>query len=56
MATEFSPKAINSSCKTIVFIIKNDSSLKKEIELHSNLLKQFFEVKLVKSLKDANKS
>lgn len=56
MATEFSPKAINSSCKTIVFIIKNDSPLKKEIELHSSLLKQFFEVKLVESLKDANKT
>jgi len=53
LATEFSPQAINSTCKNIIFIIKNDSPLKSEIELHSQLLKQFFEVKLVEELADA---
>jgi hypothetical protein len=55
LATEFSPKAINSSCKTIVFIITNDSPLKNEIEVHSQLLKQFFEVKSVEQLADVSK-
>ena len=52
LATEFSPQAIHSTCKKIIFIIKNDSPLKNEIELHSQLLKQFFEVALVECLKD----
>ena len=52
LATEFSPQAINSTCKKIIFIIKNDSPLRDEIELHSQLLKQFFEVKLVERLAD----
>ena len=53
LATEFSPQAINSSCKKIIFIIKKNSPLRGEIELHSQLLKQFFEVKLVERLADA---
>lgn len=52
MAKEFSPQAIESTCKRVVFIIKDDSPLKKEIELHSQLLKQFFDVKLVESLEE----
>lgn len=52
LATEFSPQTINSTCKKVVFIIKNNSPLKKEIELHSQLLKQFFEVELVEKLAD----
>ena len=55
LATEFSPQAINSTCKKVVFIIKNDSPLKEEIELHSQLLKQFFEVELVETLADVKK-
>ena len=55
LANEFSHQAINSTCKSIIFIIKNDSSLKDEIELHSQLLKQFFEVKLVEKLLDVQK-
>ena len=52
LATEFSPQAINSTCKTIAFIIKENSPLRNEIELHSQILKQFFEVRLVERLED----
>jgi len=52
LATEFSPKAIQSSCKEIIFIIKEDSPLKDEIKLHAQLLKQFFDVKLVETLEE----
>ena len=52
LATEFSPQAINSTCKKIIFIIKKDNPLKNEIELQAQLLKQFFEVKLVERLED----
>lgn len=55
LATEFSPQAINSTCSNIIFIIKKDSPFKNEIELHSQLLKQFFKVKLVESLADVQK-
>ena len=55
LATEFSPQAIKSTCKKVVFIIKNDSPLKDEIELHSQLLKQFFEVELVEKFTDIKK-
>lgn len=55
LATEFTPQAINSSCKTIVFIIKNNSPFKDEIELHSQILRQFFEVKQAEQLEDAQK-
>ena len=55
LATEFSPQAINNTCKKVVFIIKDDSPLKEEIELHSQLLKQFFEVELVEALLDIKK-
>ena len=55
LATEFSPQTINSTCKKVVFIIKDDSPLKEEIELHSQLLKQFFEVELVETLADVKK-
>jgi len=52
LATEFSPQAINSPCKTIVFIIEEKSPLRNEIELHAQILKEFFEVKLVERLED----
>ena len=55
LATEFSPQAINSTCKKVVFIIQNDSPLKNEIELHAQLLKQFFEVELVEKLANVKK-
>jgi hypothetical protein len=55
LATEFSPQAISSTCKKVVFIIKYGSPLKQEIELHSQLLKQFFEVELVETLAKVKK-
>jgi hypothetical protein len=50
LANEFSPRAINSTVKTIIFIIDNNSELYDEILLHSNILKQFFEVKIISSI------
>ncbi len=50
LASEFSPQAKNSTCRKVVFIIKNNSPLKNEIKLHAQLLKQFFEVDLVEKL------
>ena len=50
LASEFSPKAISSTIKTIIFIITKDSELYDEILLHSNILKQFFEVKILSSI------
>jgi len=50
LATVFSPRAISSTIKTIVFIIQENSELYDEIQLHSNLLKQFFEVKIVSTI------
>jgi isopenicillin N synthase-like dioxygenase len=55
LAIKFSPQAIDSTCKKVIFIIKNDSPLKNEIELHSQLLKQFFEVELVEKLANIKK-
>ena len=50
LASEFSPKAISSTVKTIIFIIEQNSELYDEILLHSNILKEFFEVKIVNSI------
>ena len=50
LANELSPRAINSTVKTIIFIIDNNSELYDEILLHSNILKQFFEVKIISSI------
>jgi len=50
LASEFSPKAISSTIKTIIFIITNNSELYDEILLHSNILKQFFEVKIIDNI------
>ena len=55
LATKFSPQAINSTCEKVVFIIKNDSPLKNEIELQEQLLKQFFEVELAEELSNVKK-
>ena len=47
LASVFSPKAISSTVKTIIFIIDKNSDLYDEILLHSNILKQFFKVKIL---------
>ena len=46
----FMPKVIGSSCKTITFIIKEDSPLKEEIEQQEKALSQFFKVQKVDRL------
>ena len=48
----FIPKTINSSCNTLIFIIKNNSSLKNEIYEQSKALSQYFDVKQVESLEN----
>ena len=52
LATEFTPLAVQSSCKNIVFIIANSSPLKEEITLHAQMLKPFFNVQLIEELKE----
>ena len=52
LAAEFSPKAINSTCENIIFIIKDNSPLKDEIAIQSQLLEQFFNVKSVENFED----
>ena len=46
----FIPKTINSSCDTIIFIIKDNSPLKNEIDEQSKALSQYFNVRQVESL------
>ncbi|UFH58270.1 hypothetical protein [Sulfurovum mangrovi] len=46
----FMPKVIGSSCKTITFIIKEDSPLKEEIEQQEKALSKFFNVQKVDRL------
>jgi len=46
----FMPKAIDSPCKSIAFIIEEDSPLKEEIEQQSAALSQYFKVQKVDSL------
>ena len=46
----FIPKAIDSPCKRIAFIMKEDSPLKEEIEQHGTALSQYFIVQKVDSL------
>jgi len=46
----FIPKAIDSPCKRIAFIIKEDSPLQEEIELQGTALSQYFKVQKVDSL------
>ncbi|WOE68851.1 transglutaminase family protein [Hydrogenimonas thermophila] len=46
----FIPKTIDSSCSTIIFIIKNNSPLKNEIDEQTKALSQFFSVKQVENL------
>jgi len=50
LLNNFIPKTIDSSCNTIIFIIRNDSPLKNEIDEQTKALSQFFNVKQVKSL------
>ncbi len=50
LAAEFIPKTVRSSCKNVYFIIRNDSPLKHEIESQAEILKEYFNVKLVGTL------
>ena len=50
LASEFSPKAISSTVKTIIFVIEQNSELYDEILLHTSILKQFFEVKILSGI------
>lgn len=50
----FIPKTIDSSCDTIIFIIKNNSPLKNEIDGQIKALSQFFNVKQIESLDKIN--
>lgn len=50
----FIPKTMNSSCDTIIFIIKNSSPLKNEIDAQTKALSQYFTVKQVESLNKIN--
>lgn len=47
---EFLPKTIHSSCKTIVFIIKNDSPLKHEIDAQAKALSNYFTVRQIETM------
>jgi len=46
----FIPKTINSSCDTLIFIIKKDSPLKNEIDNQSKALSQYFDVKQIENI------
>ena len=46
----FIPKTIKSSCDTIVFIIKENSPLKNEIDAQSKALSEYFNVQQVQSM------
>lgn len=46
----FMPKIIESSCDTIVFIIKEDSPLKDEINGQTKVLSEYFNVKQIEKL------
>jgi len=48
----FIPKTINSTCKTIIFIIKNDSPIKNEINKQTEALSHHFTVKQVQNLNE----
>jgi len=47
---EFIPKTIDSSCKNIIFIMKNDSFLKNEIYSQKEALSKYFNVEIVEEL------
>lgn len=47
---DFIPKAVKSSCETIIFIIQNNSPLKNEIDEQIKALSLYFDVKQVESL------
>jgi len=47
---EFIPQTINSSCKNIIFIMRDDSPLRDEIYTQKEALSQYFDVKIVESL------
>ena len=52
---EFLPKTIGSSCKNIIFIIKNDSPLNDEIAQQAEALGQYFDVKIFETLDQTHK-
>ena len=47
---DFMPKAIDSSCGTIVFVIKKNSPLKYEIDGQAKALSEYFNVRQVETL------
>jgi len=49
----FIPQTIQSSIKKVIFLIQNDSSLKKEIENQAEALREFFDVILVSDLENS---
>lgn len=53
---EFLPQTINSSCKNIAFIMKEDSPLKMEIENQITALNQYFNTTIIDSLHNLKKT
>lgn len=49
---EFLPKVFQTNCKKIVFIIKEDSFLKDEIDAQTKALSEYFDVRQIKKLDD----
>ncbi len=47
---EFIPKTIDSTCKNIIFIMRDDSPLKDEILFQKEALSEFFNVEIVENL------
>lgn len=50
LVEDFLPQTIGSSIKNIVFIMRDDSPLRDEIEGQAAALKEYFDVEIVKSL------
>jgi hypothetical protein len=53
---EFVPMMIESSIEKIIFLIASDSPLMEEIRGQKMALREFFEVRLIESLDDIQKS
>ncbi len=47
---EFIPKTIDSTCKNIIFIMRDDSPLKEEILFQKEALSKFFNVEIAENL------
>ncbi len=50
LVEKFIPQTIDSSCESIFFIMREDSSLKDEIYTQKEALSQYFDVKIVEDL------